>query len=665
MNKRLHKLSVVIVNYNVRYFLEQTIQSAQASIAYMQSQNPAFTADIWVVDNDSVDGSVEMVKEKFPEVHLIDNKKNVGFSKANNQAIRLSKGEYVLLLNPDTVVEESTFYKCISFMDEHPKAGGLGVKMIDGKGQFLPESKRGLPTPMVAFFKIFGFSALFPNSKTFGRYHLTYLSEDETHEVDILSGAFMWMRRETLDKVGLLDETFFMYGEDIDLSYRIILGGYQNYYFSDTQIIHYKGESTKKGSVNYVFVFYRAMIIFARKHFSNKYAGIYSFGIHTAIYLRASLAVLDRFVKKSILPVADGLLIYGAWLTLTKMWGEVRGIDYPSTFTQVILPIYTLIALLGMKIGGGYRKPYKPALLMGGMGFIFVALTFFYAFLPELHRYSRTLMFLGSVFAFGIFTLNRMLAHKVQYGSFKLTQVLFKKILIVGSVKEASRVENLLKKSGVPMQIQGMVAVDEAQRSQNPKAFLGSLERLSDLIQVHGVNEVVFCAKDVPAETTIALMTAFKDEEVEFKIAPEKSQFIIGSSSKNAQGDFYTIDIQLAIQQDHHRWNKRFFDVISALSLLLTFPLHFWWIEHKKGFFKNIFKVLFGLKSWVGYAGNQPPYGLPKIKKGVLSPIDGQVQQDETSEATVKRVNLLYAKDYSLSKDFGLLWQNFELLGKP
>ncbi|MFM7216761.1 MAG: glycosyltransferase family 2 protein, partial [Bacteroidota bacterium] len=271
------KLSVVIVNYNVKYFLEQCLRSAERACQGLE-------AEIFVVDNNSVDGSVEMVAEKFPKVKVIANKNNTGFSKANNQAIRISKGEYVLLLNPDTVVEEDTFRKTVAFMDEHADAGGLGVKMIDGSGKFLPESKRGLPTPEVAFYKIFGLSLLFPTSKRFGRYHLGYLDKDDVHKVDVLAGAFMLLRSSVLDKIGLLDEDFFMYGEDIDLSYRITKAGFSNYYFPHTSIIHYKGESTKKSSVNYVFVFYNAMVIFARKHFSPTNASTFSFFIRLAIY---------------------------------------------------------------------------------------------------------------------------------------------------------------------------------------------------------------------------------------------------------------------------------------------------------------------------------------------------------------------------------------------
>ena len=200
-----------------------------------------------------------MLNEKFPEVKIIANKENLGFAKANNQAIREAEGEYILLLNPDTLVEEDTFEKTIAFMGSHPDAGGLGVKMVDGKGKFLKESKRGLPTPSVAFFKMTGLARIFPRSPLFARYYLGHLSDDEIHEVEILSGAFMLLRREVLQKTGLLDEDYFMYGEDVDLSYRILKAGYKNYYFPLTRIIHYKGESTRKSSVNYVFTFYQSI----------------------------------------------------------------------------------------------------------------------------------------------------------------------------------------------------------------------------------------------------------------------------------------------------------------------------------------------------------------------------------------------------------------------
>ncbi len=280
------KLSVVIVNYNVKYFLEQCLRSARKALENME-------AEIFVVDNNSSDGSMEHLKPLFPEVVFIENKDNPGFSKANNQAIRQAKGEYVLLLNPDTVVGEDAFENVCRFMDEHPDSGGVGVRMIDGYGNFLPESKRGFPNPWNSFCKMFGLSKIFSKSPIFAQYHLRYLDEKKVHKVDVLAGAFMMLRKSVLDKIGLLDETFFMYGEDIDLSYRIILGGYANYYLPET-IIHYKGESTKK-DIRYVKIFYEAMLIFFRKHYPN-YSGLYSFFVHFAIYIRASFSALNTLI---------------------------------------------------------------------------------------------------------------------------------------------------------------------------------------------------------------------------------------------------------------------------------------------------------------------------------------------------------------------------------
>lgn len=282
-------LSIIIVSYNVKFYLEQCLSSV-----FSASKN--IDTEIFVVDNQSTDGSAQMVETKFNDIVLIKNNKNVGFSKANNQAIKKAKGKYILLLNPDTVVQEDTFEHCLHFMEKNAEAGAVGVKMIDGKGQYLPESKRAFPSPAIAFYKIFGLSILFPKSKNFGKYHLVHLDYNKTQAVDVLSGAYMFIRKETLDKSGLLDEDFFMYGEDIDLSYRIIKAGYKNYYLPATKIIHYKGESTKKISLNYIIVFYKAMNIFAKKYFYHRNKYIYILFIRPAIVFRAFIAVVSMFV---------------------------------------------------------------------------------------------------------------------------------------------------------------------------------------------------------------------------------------------------------------------------------------------------------------------------------------------------------------------------------
>lgn len=283
------KLSIVIVNYNVCNFLRNCLLSVQKATEGME-------CEVFIVDNNSQDDSLAMMEREFPQYTIIANQENMGFSKANNQAIRIAKGEYVLLLNPDTVVEPDTFSKTTSFLDAHPEAGALGVRMVNAEGAFLPESKRGLPTPLTAFYKMCGLASLFPKSKHFGRYHLKYIDEFATTQVDVLSGAFMMLRKSVLDQIGLLDEQFFMYAEDIDLSYRITQAGYFNYYYPECTILHYKGESTKKNSMQYVYMFYKAMAQFVQKHFFKNCNKFCTSLILCGIWIRAGIAAIRRIV---------------------------------------------------------------------------------------------------------------------------------------------------------------------------------------------------------------------------------------------------------------------------------------------------------------------------------------------------------------------------------
>jgi len=252
--------------------------------------------EIIVIDNNSGDNSFSFFQNRFPEVNFIWNDMNTGFARANNQGLKIAKGEIILFLNPDTIVPEDCFEKCIEFIDKNNCA--LGIKMLDGAGNFLKESKRAFPSPLTSFYKLAGFSRLFQHSKTFAKYHLGNLSENENHEVDVLAGAFMMIPKNILDKTGGFDEDFFMYGEDIDLSFRIQKAGFTNYYFAGSSIIHFKGESTKKGSLNYVKMFYKAMSVFVKKHYGGTRSGLFSFFINAAIFFRASFSAVLRLLKR-------------------------------------------------------------------------------------------------------------------------------------------------------------------------------------------------------------------------------------------------------------------------------------------------------------------------------------------------------------------------------
>lgn len=636
------KLTIVIVNYNVKYFLEECLISVNRAIKNI-------AAEVYVVDNASVDGSVELVQQQFPWVKCIANKENTGFSKANNQAMQVAQGEYVLLLNPDTVVAEDTFEKCIAFMDSHPEAGALGVHMIDGRGNFLPESKRGLPTPAVAFYKTFGLAALFPKSKVFGKYHLGFLPEHETNEADILSGAFMFMRKSALDKTGLLDETFFMYGEDVDLSYRIVKAGYKNYYFADTTIIHYKGESTKKGSLNYVKVFYNAMIIFARKHFSGNQSGLFSLLINFAIVLRGALTLLANLFASSYLFIVDALLAFGGIYFITDYWEKMikyREHYYPMQFLFGIVPVYIAIWLGATFLSGGYDKPFRISRIIRGVLIGTIAIAAVYAFLPDDWRFSRAIILLGAAWVGLEMLLTRTLYHLIKHQSLSPENEEQRTTIIAGNAEEAARAEALLRQAGYNHEIIKGVSVEEVDRSA----------------AIYQANEIVFCATGVPFKTILQKITACGNS-IEYKILNEGSNALIGSNSKDTAGDIYTAEKSIALFKPENLRSKRVFDLAICMAAIPLLPFNLFLVKGFGSYLSNWFAVLSGRKSWVGFSQKNLFSKFPSAKPGVLSAADNFKHLSLTAnEAEQAEVN--YARHYTVSGDLRLLLKNYSKLGQ-
>jgi len=287
-------LSIIIVNYNVKHYLEQCLCSVRAAVSGME-------AEIFVVDNDSTDGSLSFLQPIFKDVRFISNDTNLGFAKANNQALQLCRGKYVLFLNPDTLVPEDALAKAVYYMQEHPEAGALGIRMIDGNGHFLPESKRAFPTPLASLFKLTGFASLFPRSAFFNKYALGNLDQHTSQSVQVLAGACMLVEKQILDTLSGFDERYFMYGEDIDLSYRIVEAGYQNHYFAGTTVLHFKGKSSRKQSFEYVKLFYGAMLLFVKKQYTKGAGKRFSFLMQTAITIGGLLSSLRRlFMLESV-----------------------------------------------------------------------------------------------------------------------------------------------------------------------------------------------------------------------------------------------------------------------------------------------------------------------------------------------------------------------------
>jgi GT2 family glycosyltransferase len=651
-------LSVIIVNYNVKYFLEQCLHAVVKSAQNIHSE-------IFVVDNNSVDDSVQMARVKFPQVRLITNNTNLGFAKANNQAIRLSSGRYILLLNPDTLVQEDTFSKCLEFMDKHLDIGCLGVKMIDGKGNFLPESKRALPTPAVAFYKMTGLSALFPHSKRFGRYHLGYLDKDEINDVDVISGAFMFLRHKAIESVGMFDEDFFMYGEDIDLSYRLKLSGYRNVYFPSTTIIHYKGESTKKGSINYVIMFYNAMIIFARKHFSRNTARSYSLFIHIAIYIRAGMSILLRFLKGSINPVLDALLIYAGYYFFLPVWEtHLFGYHgaYPSAYLKFVVPAYIGVWLISVFLSTGYEKVVKIIDIAKGVIIGTIAILVGYALLPESLRFSRALILIGSFWALVSTIAVRSLLSVIFKNSFKIEAFKRKKrILIVGGITESNRVFSIIKQTQVLPELIGFVNPSE---DINMQGYIGHIGQIEEIVKIDRIDELIFCANDMTSQRIITTMLQFTDSGIEFKIAPPESMSVIGSNSNSTMGELYVLHFN-TLSRILNRRKKRIFDIILSLLFLVISPILVFLVKKPAGLLRNILYVSMGSISWVGYfqstGGNHP--GLPRIRPGVLNSCDNRLELP-VEDDMVEKMNLLYAKDFRIANDLRIIFRGYRELGR-
>ncbi len=652
-------LAVIIVNYNVRYFLHQCLSSVHAAISHAAAND--FIVDCWVVDNASADDSVQMVSQHFPWVKLIANTKNSGFSTANNQAIRLADSQYVLLLNPDTVLGEQVLSESIQLMDANQKIGALGARMVDGSGTFLPESKRGLPTPAVALFKLIGLAKLFPKSKKFGRYHLGFLDEHHPHEIDILPGAFMMLRKAALVAIGLLDEDFFMYGEDVDLSYRLQKGGWQNWYMPQLQIIHYKGESTKKGSANYVRMFYLAMAQFAWKHFGQSQAKLHRVIIQFGIWTRAGLAIAERIVARLTLPLMDYSIGLGLLLALVTYWERtikyVHGGGYPDLLTHALLPIAMLLWVLGFSAGSAYSSPITLSnTVRGGLiGTAIVALV--YAFLPEEHRYSRALVALGGVLVTAAAIFARFIflfAAKNQIG-FSVDRP--HGIIFAGNGDDWPKAKSILDSGNTKYRYLGNVSPDESPEHEN---HLGPISRLAELATANDAREIIYGAQSLSYSRIIQLIQNPKLRHLEQKILPAGADFIIGSHSKNVPGDYYAKAEKFSITQPAKKAAKRAFDMVVAAVCLIVGPLTCWLTSSPGRYFTNLILVLAGKFSIIGYAIG--PAKCPPTKTGLLSPAD--LLTFEPDNQTLAQIDFLYARDWHWGKDLRIFIHSFSKLSR-
>lgn len=647
------KLSIVVVNYNVKYFLQQLL------LSLFQSK-VEFDFEIIIVDNCSQDGSVPFLQKQFPSVKYLTNNENLGFAKASNQGIRSATGDYILLLNPDTLVREDTLREVVAFMEAHSEAGAVGVKMVDGAGRYLPESKRGFPSPGVAFNKLIGLSNLFPKSKLFNGYYLGHLDPEQTHEIDVLTGAFMLIRKNVLDEVGLLDEDYFMYGEDIDLSYRIRQAGYKIYYTPVSSIVHFKGESTDKNTLEYVRRFYSAMKIFARKHYSGSKASILRMMLNFSIYSSAAISVAQKTLRAILWPLIDFLLIFAAFGMIKELWASYYFKDpfyYDESSIQTNFLLYSSIWVITFFLSGVYdRISDIHRLIRSGLigGIMVVAL---YSLLGSSFRPSRAILILGSIAAFLLLLSFRWIWLSLARKRGVISNEDRKKLLVVGEESEVNKVVQIMNANGINFRLNGRVSPGEQFESNS----VGNLSQLDQIVRFHETDEIIFCSKNIPASEIMRWMSRLGSSHY-VKIAPDQAESVLGSRNKNFPGDLHTFEVKYNIADPVFRRSKRLIDLGLCLLFTIFLPILILVVRNRVGFIRNIWGVAAANKTWVSYSSPNANLIFPPLQPGILRTLEDAT--DRHPFESLRNADYYYARDYGILRDLEIIFRNIKDLGR-
>ncbi len=636
-------LSVIIVNYNVRAFLEN-------AIAAMQRALRGLDGEIIVVDNASDDGSAEMVRAKFPGVQLVENRENLGFSKANNIALKRSRGNLLLLINPDTIVQEDTLRVMMRFFAAHPDAGLAGCKILNPDGTFQLPCRRSFPTPWVAFTKVFGLSFLFPRTRLFGKYNLTYLNPDETYPVDAVSGSFMMIRRDVLEKVGGLDESFFMYGEDIDWCFRVAQAGFKVYYVHETAIVHYKGESTRRSNIDELKHFYGAMELFVEKHYTH--SAIVRFFLKWGIALRGLAATLARGGRPAATALFDGLLLDLA-LFLSAWWyfGSPTRFTFNAHPAVWIVPAGILMSV-GSRMGlyGSYRHSIARAGLAVVVSYLLISALVFFA---KDFAYSRIVVVLSGLLTF-VFVPGWRL--------FRGRSGLFgNRTLLVGT---GPVVEDVMRKFRARVvneyEVVGLIDVNRKRLGQRVAGveIVGSVENITRVIDDLHVSEVIFALDDRLSYADILGVIARNSVPgVHFRLVPNSSEEVAP-----------LVDIEYNLSRPWNRAAKRAFDLLFSLILLpivyvpIRLAVLLGWRPSPGGMAEAALalpRICMGTMSFVGLPAGGLASSAPKVqsylgKQGLTGIIQindqGDLRPDER-----ERFALYYAKNQSLGLDLEIL----------
>ena len=550
--------------------MKQTLESVYKSVSGIETE-------VFVIDNNSFDGSSQMVRSTYPDVILIENSENQGFSKANNKGIKRAKGDYVLILNPDTVVQEDTFKTLIKFLDEHPEAGAASCKVLNADGTLQLACRRSTPTPLVVLPKILGLSTLFPKSKLLAKYNLTYLDEDEVSEVDAVSGSFVMVRKTVIEEIGLFDEDFFMFGEDLDWFFRMRKAGYKIYYVPYTKIIHYKGESIRAAGFDAIGMFYKAQIQFVRKHFRKSKSVFAVMFLYFGIILRGLLSyAVKTGVFLAPLMMDTVLMQLSLLLAIRIKFGSFNEINE----YLLIDGIYTAVWLLSFYIIGVYKKRRLSATYAAwGVIFGFFVNTTFTFFFNQF-AYSREVLIwllLLNIIILPAWRIGIRLARKTGMVPFLGTlgkTMILRRTAIVGSKEEAKRITHkILDRIEYGYTIEGFIDKNSPDSFLDNPTYLGNVTDIAEIVSARKITDIIFSTESYSYDEVMDIIDKVKHNKMNFKIVPKQMDFIIGKSSVESIEELSFIDIEFGIDKLINRIIKRSLDlIISSLLLILLLP---------------------------------------------------------------------------------------------
>ena len=648
-------LSIIIVNYNVKEFLQNLIHSIHKAAQNLQYE-------IIIIDNASSDGSVEFISEKFPGIQLIANSQNLGFGRANNQGLKIAKGKYFLLINPDSIVSEDTFIKMISFFESHPSVGLAGCKILNPDGTLQLACRRSFPGPWTSFCKVTGLSSLFPHSSLFARYNLTYKDENKSYEVDAISGSFMMVKREVYEKIGGFDEDFFMYGEDLDLCYRIQKAGYKVFYMHETQVIHYKGESTRRSSLDETKFFYDAMNLFVKKHLSGSV--LVHFILRTAIGVTKFIAFLGKR-KLVFLAVILDFLFYDLCLFLAasfyqsiRTWTGFPRFSFPIIYTVPAISYIIVASAFGV-----YRRNSLP--ILKNLAAVFISffilssLTFFF----KEFAYSRAVVIITYLLLFITLVLWRVIL-KLGFGvGIKKELYAAKKTLIVGINDTAIKIADTLKSRQTDYHsIIGLISLTpkEIGKSFGQWEVMGSVENIVKVIRERKIDEVIFLPQVLSYSQMMSVVSTCQNENTDFKIIGNNLDFLVGKTSVSVLDEIPLIEIRYNITTPVMKFFKSLFDyILASFILFLIYPFIYLMARAGSGktdFIKFILSVPLIFSGKVSFVGPRNPSDHKDLylgKKGLtgLWYIDTFEGKDE------EKLDIVYAKNQNI-------WFDLEILAK-